>query len=89
MGEETEEHEKPNAEGEVEQSPEEQLANVIYTKLTDDNLASEDKRESVSAKIATGQMAAEDWRLLAAAAIKKEQEEAQEAESDTAAEEGG
>lgn len=80
--------EEPDAEAAVAQSPDETLAAAICTKLSEDGLVSEGKEESVSAKVATGQMVAEDWRVMAAAAIKKERDEATGADTETAAEDG-
>ena len=51
-------------------TPDQQLAERIMAELIDQGLILAEKRESVCKKLSTGQMKAEDWRLLMAETLR-------------------
>ena len=55
-------------------TPDQQLAEHIATELIENGLILAERRDSLCAKLSTGQMKPEDWRLLAVGAIRSKKE---------------
>lgn len=62
----------------IDEPPDQQLAGIISAELISRQFTTEAKRDSVARKIATGQMNAEDWRIMAASSLQTDIQAAEE-----------